>query len=365
MKIAAPFDCVEEVVPLIRAGAEELYCGVWAEHWRQRNIFSNARHMFYSNLKDFHQLRSAVKIAASQRVAVFVCMNDYYSQGTLSLAWRDIQEAADAGVAGFIITDITLLHSMKRLAPQCRFVLSSLNPCFNSAMVALCRQLGITRIVLPLSQLSLEEMEGLVTNIHSQGMEAEAFVNNGTVCKNVTGFCQFHRWGYRHLFPSKNRRRYSPALSAIRRISTLLPEGIRTRLGQQLWSTAWGYVQDLVFPCRQEYSLDIQRRSAAGNIPVERKSRVCLEREFARQYCILCAVDTFVKWGTDIGKVGGRGSILAHKLRDVRLARQLIATAQQKSGSTEEFEKAGRDLYYQAYGVTCANKRCYHNGQRE
>lgn len=364
MKIAAPFDRVAEVVPLIRAGAEELYCGVWAEHWRKRNIFPNARHMFYSNLKDFNQLRAAVKIAALQRVLVYVCMNDYYSQDTIALAWRDIQEAAEAGVAGFIITDITLLYSMKRLAPQCRFVLSSLNPCFNSAMVVLCRQLGITRVVLPLSQLSMEEMQSLVESIHGQGMETEVFVNNGTVCKNVTGFCQFHRWGYRHLFPSKNRRRYSLALSTIRRISKLLPEGIRTRLGQQLWSTSWGYVQDMVSPCRQEYSLDIQRRSTAGNIPIERKSRVCLEREFARQYCILCAVDKFVQWGTDIGKVGGRGSILSHKLRDVRLARQLISTAQQKSGITA-LEKAGRDLYYQAYGVTCSDKSCYHQGQRE
>lgn len=52
MKIAAPLNRPDSALPLIEAGADELYCGVLSGEWRRRGLDPNARTGPAANLKE-------------------------------------------------------------------------------------------------------------------------------------------------------------------------------------------------------------------------------------------------------------------------------------------------------------------------
>jgi hypothetical protein len=355
MKITAPFDTVAEVEELIQAGADELYCGVNTALWREKGIFSNARHMFYGNLSSFEELESALSLAQKRRVPVFLCLNDYFSEGAFQLAVKDVTRATAIGVDGFIIADINLIPHIKKLNNLSRIILSSLTPCFNYSALKFYKKLGIDRVVLSSVQLSLREIERLASEARDIQIELEVFVNNAN-CKNINGYCLFHSLDYKPFLKSFYKYRYACILACLKRAVSLAPGWLRHRIGRILWS----FRRLFELPCRRAYSIEVLRKGPAGYIKDKKIKTAALERHFSSHICILCSVYFFIKYGIAAGKICGRGSVTIKKVRDIRFMRLFMDLIKDGLVTEANLSGYGRRNHDFIYGINCRNKLCYH-----
>lgn len=83
MKLIVPISKVEEVLPIIEAGADELYCGVLPLEWYKKytNVASiNRAERMRSNLKNFDELKQIVKMAHSYNIPVSLALNSIYTE---------------------------------------------------------------------------------------------------------------------------------------------------------------------------------------------------------------------------------------------------------------------------------------------
>ncbi len=312
MKIAAPLDSPREVAPLISAGADELYCGVYHRAWREAGAFSNARHTFYGNLRSFAELRRVVEAAGARGVPVYLCVNDHYPGEVTTLAEADIARGLEAGIEGLVLADPHLVQAARRRDPRCRIVLSSLSPCFNLEAVRFWRGLGVDRVVLPMSQLSVAETAALTSGARSLGVEVEAFVTN-TTCKNVNGFCVYHALGIETFFTAAEASSYSRALGLARAGVSVLPGGVRDAVGKTLAGMKLGAAG----ACREPYRVTPQWRDGQERRRGE-STRAVSEGDFAANYQGLCTIPALAQAGVDAGKIPGRGSPTRRKVADVR-----------------------------------------------
>lgn len=362
MKITVPFDSVVEVTPLLLAGAEEMYCGVNGSRWKKTKIFPNARHMDYGNLDSFKELAKALQIAKSYNIPVFLCVNEYLSQGGFELLLEDIACALKLGVSGFILADTSLISSIRKIDPDCKIILSSFNPCFNSMALEFFQGLGVDRVVMPLSQLTLPEIFEISIDAQKRGIELEVFINNDTVCKNINGYCLYHKFSFENLFKPQYKSSYTYALTCLRWLSKLIPLSVKKKFGQMLWSSNKDFILRTSFPCREKYSIEILRQTNKGLLTKDILEDKSFEKNFARQYCILCSMFFFTQYGITAGKIGGRGSLLKKKLNDVKFARMYLDKIRDNAVSKDNYMQLGKTIYRQFYGQDCSNKQCYHLG---
>ncbi|MFH1397117.1 MAG: U32 family peptidase [Candidatus Omnitrophota bacterium] len=355
MKIAAPFDTVEEVDTLIDAGADELYCGVNTAEWKKKGVFPNARHMFYGNLNSFEDLGSALRKARSRGVGIFLCLNDYLSEGTFQLAVKDVSRAIATGVDGFIIADINLIPYIRKQNNSSKIVLSSLTPCFNYAALKFYKRLGVDRIVLPPAQLSLREIERLSSEAKDIKIDLEVFVNNAN-CKNINGYCLFHSLDYKPFLKHFYKYRYTYILACLKQIVSPFPEWLRHRIGRILWSSR----RLFRLPCRRAYSIEVFKKGPGSYVKDKKIKKVALERHFSSHTCILCSVYFFIKYGIAAGKICGRGSLTIDKVKDIRFMKSFMDLI--KSGLITEtnLSEYGRRNHGFVYRINCRNKLCYH-----
>ena len=94
MRILSPLTKVEEVKPLIRAGADELYCGISSPNWRKHCLraSSNLYDIVNSNFGDYNKLQTAIESAHSYDVPVFLTLNALeYSQKERDVLLRKLK----------------------------------------------------------------------------------------------------------------------------------------------------------------------------------------------------------------------------------------------------------------------------------
>lgn len=312
MKIFAPFDSVREVAPLIDAGADELYCGVLHQEWLKRRWFSNARHVASGNLSSFEELEKGVKIAHEHNVLLYVCFNDYYVKEQWPLVCRDIEKAAEVKVDGFIIADILLVATIKKVSPQAKIVLSSLSPCFNHYALSFYKSQGVDRVVLPPSQLSSTETEKLIQAGNERGLEIEVFANN-IGCKNVNGFCLFHNKGIENYFVRRKKMSYKRFLYFSRMIVRLLPRAGKRAL-QKLYKLL-PYRSNLACRARSDIRL-YKHNNPKQTISIIRN--VSHERDFSKKECMHKHLLRFKEAGAAAAKIVGRGNLLQNKITDIK-----------------------------------------------
>ena len=353
MKITAPLDTVNEAEILIKAGADELYCGVYHNMWKEIDTFPNARHMFYGNLKSFKDLKDTLCITKKYAIPLYLCVNEYYSKKAYALIRDDIDLAFEAGIDGFIVADVSLISIIRKRNSLCKIILSSLTPSFNAMGFSFFKELGVDRVILPLSQLSLQEIIELAEDGKKMGMEVEVFINNIT-CKNINGFCLYHNVGIETYFNSKYATRYRLMLDVLRNMIQFFPSSFKDIIGKALWRSK-------VHPslaCRKEYDVRIIKKENGNAIEKAMLKEITLERDFAQRYCILCALYFFAKRGVVAGKIAGRGSFTGKKVRDIQCAKRYLTEIEHGIISEHNFSQRGRRIYQQNYGIDCKEKNC-------
>ncbi|MFH1519720.1 MAG: U32 family peptidase [Candidatus Omnitrophota bacterium] len=359
MKIIAPFDTVNEVRLLIEAGADELYCGINSRDWRKRKMFPNYRHMFYGSLHGFRELEQALKITQGYKVPIYLCINEYLPQGGFELLCADISRAIDIGIAGFIIADTTLIPYIRHKSNNCRISLSCLNACFNSLALEYVKDLGVDRVILPLSQLTLAEIKEISQDARGLGLEVEVFINN-TACKNVNANCLYHKFGSDEFIKSYYRSRWNFILFWLRQISKLIPPFLKSKFGQILWASNMPAIFNLSRFCKAKGTLEVLKRVNGEYQKEKTVNDASVERDFVRQYCTLCSIYFFNRFDIYIGKIGGRSSLARRKVNDVLFARRYLNGIKNGLIDKNNFVLRGESIYKKVYGEDCQKKECHH-----
>jgi len=185
MKILAPLRNVDEVGPLLSAGADEFYCGLSPPGWKQKfgTAWSNRRHPVAAGVLNEQAL--AEMIAAAGPAPIHIALNSpFYPPGAVHMLTEfGARLLRDMGVAALIVADMDLLLALVEAGHAGKIHLSSLATSTNAASSRFFRSLGVSRIILP-RHLTLPEIEQCVVD----GVDFEAFlINDGCVFEE--GLC--------------------------------------------------------------------------------------------------------------------------------------------------------------------------------
>ncbi len=190
MKIKSPCVNKNEVEPLCRAGADELFCGMepysWSRQFKDLCMNQRSANASFSKLAD---LEEAINIAHKYKAKVHVAINAFfYLKEQYQIVQKIIKDVLGAGADGVILVDPWLLSNMdKRTLRDKDVVMGCDAVIFNSASVEFYKNLGATRIVLPRSMTIKEISEVVKLN---SAIEYEVFIIND-LCYFEDGLCTY------------------------------------------------------------------------------------------------------------------------------------------------------------------------------
>lgn len=337
MKIAAPIDSLDEVDPVIDAGADELFVGVQDDTSMRLHPDSPNRRYGHASLRSFAALRAVVDRAHARHVDVRLAINNlcYDAEG-----WRAVEhqlrEGVAAGVDAFILPEPGAIALGREIAPGRPLHASTVGLCHNVHAVALYRDLGVARIVCD-RHLRLGEIRELSAS--APGIEFEAFLLNDG-CYNVDGHC----WCvHAPRFP----RVALPFSAGVKGLTRRLPMPFLARLYRGM------------YPC----VIDGQALTVLGDGQDGRRVQEALRARFTQEglqfRCGLCAIPALLAAGIHAIKVVGRGYPTHKKVDDVRAARKSLTLAEW--GLTgPEFHRHAERQFELARGFPCRRRHCYY-----
>ena len=193
LKITVPFKRGEEVLPLVEAGADELYCGYLPDEWTKRYTgLEFERKGRGSNFTDLQELSEAVEAAHSKNIPVYLALNGLYVYEQYPLLLEIIDRLEKVDLDAYIVADIGLILTLRERGFRKEIHVSTGGTVFNSESVDFYRNLGASRIVLD-RQVTLESIKELTEK--EPYMDFEVFVLN-TLCVYIDGFCTYmHTYG--------------------------------------------------------------------------------------------------------------------------------------------------------------------------
>lgn len=189
LKILSPVTKVDETESLIRAGAEELYCGLSPQDWPYAAISINRRHGPKVSFESFDELKICAEIGHAKGIPLFLTLNEhYYTHKQYPYILDYVARAREAGVDAFIISDIALLLALHEMKMDVPVHVSTGGATFNSACAQFYSILGAKRIILS-RELTIDEIKKIVEM--TPGISFEVFILNSK-CHNVDGLCTSH-----------------------------------------------------------------------------------------------------------------------------------------------------------------------------
>lgn len=180
MKITAPISHIDEIGPLVVAGAKELYCGVVSANWVAQFNTGAVNRRYFGNLPSLSELQKAITLSHELGAQLFLVLNaQHYGEAQLE-ALIDLGDSFhNMGGDAAIVADLTLIAALREKVPGLAIHVSSVASCRNSAAVSFYQDLGVRRVILP-RDVSLEEIE-VITKV-CPDVELEVFVlNDGCV----------------------------------------------------------------------------------------------------------------------------------------------------------------------------------------
>jgi len=353
IRILSPVNGLNEVEPLIEAGAEEFYCGVMPEAWKKQysNVASpNRREWVAANLKDFDTVKQIAETAHRKNVRVFLTMNALYTEGQYREVESFIRSAVDCGVDAVIVADIGLLLSLREMGWKKDIHVSTGGTTFNNETILFYRELGAARVILP-RQNRVNEAAAMAQQ--NRDIEIETFIMNSG-CMNIDGFCTYHH-GTKELkrpfwwnIPKKLHCDYY-ILNLMKRMPLFLRQKVSRLIANSSDSA-----------CFLPYDIEVKSVSASE----EQKQRLHsnLRRNFNMftgfDTCGVCSLYDFEKAGVASVKIVGRNNPLFKKINDVRFIRACLVFLREKSPSREEFVDFAKQEYAKVFGFSCS-EWCY------
>ena len=355
MKIIAPVNTPKEVEEIVKAGADEIYCGVLSRGWltRYTNVASpNRREWGAANLNGFEELKEVVDAAHRHHVRVFLTLNALYTEKQYPLIYEQIEEARKSNVDALIVADLGLLLTLKKQKIGLEIHISTGGTTFNSQTAKFYEELGASRIVLP-RHLQIQEMREMVKSCPS--LKFEAFILNSG-CKNIDGFCTFQHGVnevlHRNIWNVPKKMNFDRHfLNAIR----CLPE----KIAQNVKGDMFGVDS----ACLLNYEVSFVNNSM--NINTEKK-RVIL-KNIASSFNFLSGVDTCgacrLAELEEIGvygiKIVGRNYSTSKKTKDIRFLKAILSSMRERVFEKKDFKRYAKDVFKGIYKVDCG-ELCYY-----
>jgi len=321
MKILSPLDSVDEVEKLAEAGAQEFYCGLLEETWYEKYpvISINRRPAGRGHFRSFHDLRAAVERAHSCNIPVFFTLNEhYYINSQYPLLSKYINEAVEAHVDAFIVSDFGLMAYLQEKECDVPLHVSTGGTVFNWRTVKFYKDLGCERITFP-RHLSIDEIGEIMSKMPI--VDTSVFVLNSR-CINVDGFCTFqHGLAGKNVFP-------------MFRNACMLPFKVDIQSSIQLQ--------------QESLRLVIERQKIWEKVHVDDHP------------CGACALYEFAAMGLSSIKIVGRGNSVERKIKDVLFLRKLLSYLIDGCSDEKMFRKKAQTLYQKAYNRPCRPHMCYY-----
>jgi len=193
LKVASPFREKKEIISLIEAGADELYCGYLSSEWVKRyTSLEFERKGGRSNFTDLKELKDAVDLAHKNNIPVYLTLNGLYVNSQYPLLLKIIGQLEKIDFDAFIVADIGLLLTLGKTKTKKQIHISTGGTVFNSEAASFYKDLGASRIVLD-RQTTLKSMK--VISEDNRDIDFEVFILT-TLCVYIDGFCTFlHTYG--------------------------------------------------------------------------------------------------------------------------------------------------------------------------
>lgn len=358
MKLVAPISKIEEVLPTIEAGADELYCGVLPLEWYKKytNVASiNRTERMYSNLKNFDELKQVVKIAHSYNIPVSLALNAFYTKDQYLLLNSQMRKAIDSKVDALIVADIGLLLMLNEMDVDIDIHVSTCGTTFNSETAKFYQDFGATRIILP-RHMKLQEINQLIQGIDS--METEVFILNGG-CRYITGFCTFQHG----IDEAKHRILWNIAeklklgyrvLNFLRRLPRRDLNFINKKI--DFFGT--------IGACMLNYKISVISEESSNNQTVrlikERISPSYFDLFYGIDTCGACALYELSKMKINNIKIVGRGYATTKKINDVKFLHSILEYLNRGCPSKEKFRSYVKGKYKKIYNIKC-RELCYYS----
>lgn len=344
MKILSPFSKKEEVIPLIEAGADELYCGIMPGEWEKKySIFDtlNRREGFGANFSNFKDLQYAIHFAHKRGVSVYVTMNGLYSQEQYHLIQKIVEKLKDINVDGLIIADIGLLLMLQEKKIFEEIHMGTGGTTFNSKTASFYKRLGVSRIILP-RHLTVNEIRDISEN-NLVNIDLEVFILN-TLCPNIDGFCTFYH-----------------GLSLIGK--EIAPQVNYKKKGKKVKFFHSHDVNYKAHGCNLKFSIEVfddsgkKIRRGTTHVPKNKK-----QAKAGFKACGGCAISDFNDMKIKNLKIVERGAPTEAKIRDTRFIRKVLdILSKQKNLSRKQFIHKTQKLYCDIYKCDrCSGFSCYY-----
>jgi len=318
MKLLSPVDKVNEAEALIKAGADELFCGLLLSDWHDKYIGGaiNRRPGGGANFTRYQDLESCLGVAHAHGVPLILTLNEhYYTPVQYPYLMDYIDRVIGIGVDALMVADLALLLTLKEKKIGTRLYISTGGAPFNSEAVRFYQDLGVSRVTLP-RHLNLEEIKAITGNI--SGIETEVFVLNSR-CPYVDGFCTFQH-------------------------------GLADLSNKLLYQNA----------CMLPYDISVTGSDDVSEVNIsQRRQHIWQTVHVDDHPCGACAIFDLAGMGVTTLKIVGRGNPTARKIVDITFLRTLLDYLSREKPTRASFRQTAQQSYSQTYARSCQQYLCY------
>jgi len=293
MKIVAPISHIDELEPVLRAGADEIYFGMVPEEWvSQFGISSISRRMF-GNITCYQDMRRIIETTRQAgKQAMLVLNAQHYTQAQAHCLIQLAERFSATGGNAIIIADAALLFEISTLNLNARLHLSSIAACRNSEAAKLFESIGADRIIFP-RYMKLAEIKTMTQSLPN--LEFEAFVLNDG-CIYEEGLCHTIHLPQHHGGPiCMDNYRYNYYRND----------------GNEFDITE----QNLLLDNEKNYAEWAWYKFSCGFSTSQ--------QGYTFGPCGLCAIGDFVRSGLTAIKIAGREAPLARKIKSIELVKSV------------------------------------------
>lgn len=186
MKIVTPISKVEELLPVLEAGADEVYFGMVPPEWTQQFGISTVSRRMFGNIKKYADMQWIISAThAAGKQSMLTLNAQHYTEPQMYCLIELARRFAGEGGDTIILADPALLMVVAEMDLGVRIHLSSIAACRNSESAQFFGELGVDRVVFP-RYLKLDEIRNIRATLPD--MEFEAFVLNDG-CIYEEGVC--------------------------------------------------------------------------------------------------------------------------------------------------------------------------------
>lgn len=193
MKIIAGLGCIDDYIRLVKAGADEVFCGYVPYEWNKKygSLFPlNRREVLYYNIQinSLEDMKILKKMVDKYKVPVSITFNYlYYIEEQYEEIIKIMQDLINIGFDQFIIADIALILYIRNKGIKCFIHLSGECAEINSLSMEFFNELNIDRYVFHRKN-TIKDMESCIRNNRVKNLEYEAFILNEK-CHYSGAFC--------------------------------------------------------------------------------------------------------------------------------------------------------------------------------